>query len=66
MNALPLCDHIAEIIERHGGIRSAARHLKIDPTYLLRMGNGDKTHPSEAVLKKLGLLPTPLYLRAKP
>ena len=40
---------------RHGGLRAAARALKIDVGYLLCLKTGKKTNPSDAVLRKLKL-----------
>lgn len=46
---------IDEIIKKSEGIRPAARMLQIDPAYLKRLRDGDKTNPSPLVLKKLRL-----------
>lgn len=42
-------------IERHGGLRSAARALKCDAAYLSRLRAGTKDNPGEALLRKLNL-----------
>ena len=60
-----LVERIKELITEHGGLRQAARHLKCDPSYLLRLYDGEKTNPGEAVLKKLGLKKVVTYVRAK-
>lgn len=46
---------VAEQIRRHGGVRAAARVLKIDPAYLTRLRDGKKRDPGPRLLKKLGL-----------
>lgn len=46
---------IEELAERHGSLRAAARVLQVDHVYLWRLKNGEKTEPSERLLKKLGL-----------
>lgn len=40
----------------HGGVRSAADKLCIDPGYWVRLRDGEKLNPSAATLKKLGLI----------
>jgi len=42
-------------IKRYGGVRPAARVLKVDAGYLVRLRNGDKCNPSDALLRKLKL-----------
>ena len=46
---------IEAAVAKHGGFRPAARALRIDPAYLLRLRSGKKVNPSDAVLRKLGL-----------
>lgn len=43
------------LVEKHGGLRAAARATGIDPAYLLRLRAGDKTNPSFETLSKLGV-----------
>ena len=43
------------LIRRHGGVRAAARALRMDAGYLSRLANRQKVHPSKATLRKLGL-----------
>lgn len=43
------------LIDKHKGLRKAAKAIKIDPGYLSRIRNGLKTSPSDAILKRLGL-----------
>ena len=52
----PLRDRIIELERQHGSLRAAARVLQIDPAYLLRLRDGEKTNPSAAVLRKLKLM----------
>ena len=42
-------------IEKHGGLRKAARALNIEVSYFWRLRHGDKSNPSDKVLRKLGL-----------
>lgn len=46
---------IRELIRQHGSLRAAARAIKMDHSYLFRLAVGEKTEPSEKVLRKLGL-----------
>jgi len=46
---------IKELQKRHGGLRAASRALKIDVAYLKRLRDGEKTNPSQKILKRLGL-----------
>ena len=48
-------ERIQELERVYGSLRSAAAALQIDPAYLLRLREGRKTNPSDAVLDKLGL-----------
>jgi nitrate reductase beta subunit len=55
---------VRELIAQHGGLRPAARAIRMTPQYLLRLGNGEKTNASAKVLRKLGLVRVVTYLRA--
>ena len=50
-----LRSHIDSLIAKHGGLRAAARVLKMTPQYLYRLQAGEKDNPSEKMLRKLGL-----------
>jgi hypothetical protein len=54
---------IQELAKQHGSLRAAARVLEIDHAYLHRLQQGDKTEPSTAVLRKLGLRRVVTYVR---
>lgn len=54
-NAAQLQAAVQQAIDRHGGVRVAARALRIDHAYLYRLRSGEKSDPSDAVLRKLGL-----------
>lgn len=54
---------IQELAKQHGSLRAAARVLEIDHAYLHRLQRGDKTEPSAAVLRKLGLRRIVTYVR---
>lgn len=47
--------HVKQLVEKHGGLRKAARALQIDPGYLSRLCTGEKKHPEDKVLRRLGL-----------
>lgn len=46
---------VSELVVQHGGLRPAARALRMTPQYLYRLGNGEKKNASAAMLRKLGL-----------
>lgn len=50
-----LRDAVNALVERHGGVRLAARALRIDHAYLYRLKSGEKDNPTDDVLRKLGL-----------
>lgn len=50
-----LAGRIDEIAALFGSLREAADILQIDAGYLSRLRSGEKTEPSDEVLRKLGL-----------
>ncbi len=46
---------IREVVKAHGGLRPAARHLKIKYSYLGSLLDGTKNNPGDRYLRKLGL-----------
>ena len=44
-----------ELMGQHGGVRAGARVLQIDPGYFSRLISGDKTNPSDKLLKRMGV-----------
>lgn len=46
---------ITELIEMHGGLRAAARHLGCNPGYLSRLMSGGRIRPKATLLEKLNL-----------
>jgi hypothetical protein len=50
-----LQERIAELADRHGSIRAAARVLMVDHTYLYRLYKGEKDDPGPELLRKLKL-----------
>lgn len=44
-----------KLIEKHGGLRAAARVLGINYAYLWRLKSGEKVNPNAKILRKLGL-----------
>lgn len=61
---MTLTDRIEELVEQHGGLRKAARAVRIDPGYLSRLRAGEKDEPSATTLRKLGLKRMVYYARA--
>ncbi len=47
---------IKEVVKAHGGLRAAARHLKIKRSYLGSLLDGTRNNPGDSYLRKLGLL----------
>lgn len=58
-----LGDHVREVVKLYGDIGVAARALEIEPDYMRRLANGEKLHPDDDVLAKLGLHRKVLYVR---
>jgi transcriptional regulator with XRE-family HTH domain len=52
---------VRAIVDRHGGVRAAAEATGVDKSFISRLMNGHKTHPSDATLAALGLAAVPLY-----
>ena len=50
------------VVDKHGGIRAAARATGVDKAFISRLLRGHKTAPSNETLEKLGLRPVPLYV----
>jgi len=46
---------IKEVVKAHGGLRAAARYLKIKRSYLGALMDGTKKNPGDWYLRKLGL-----------
>ncbi|ABE45665.1 hypothetical protein Bpro_3766 [Polaromonas sp. JS666] len=62
--ALTLSSRIAELIERHGSLRAAARVLECDPGYLSRLQSGEKNDPGDPLLRRMGLRQIVTYARS--
>jgi hypothetical protein len=58
--------HIASLIEKHGGLRPAARAVRVNYAYLSRLGSGEKINPTPTVLRKLGLRKVVTYELIRP
>lgn len=54
---------IEEIEGLYDGLRGAARVLRCDPGYLLRLKRGEKVNPSPKLLRKLGMKRKVSYVR---
>lgn len=48
-------ERIQELAAQHGSIRAAARALQVDAAYLVRLRDGEKNNPGEALLRRMGL-----------
>ena len=59
-----LCQRAKELVERHGGIRPAARLLQTDPGHLKRILDGKK-EPSVKLARRMGLEKSVTYTRIK-
>ncbi len=46
---------IKELVTAYGGVRPAARHLKIKHSYLSARLDGTRNNPGDSYLRKLGL-----------
>jgi len=46
---------IKEVVKEYGGVRPAARHLKMKPSYLGSLLDGTRNNPGDWYLRKLGL-----------
>ncbi len=46
---------IKEVVKEYGGLRPAARHLKIKYSYLGSLLGGTRNNPGDWYLRKLGL-----------
>lgn len=57
MNGSPdaLRTRVESVISQHGGVRPAARAIQVNYAYLSRLRTGEKSNPTPAVLRKLGL-----------
>lgn len=50
-----LQDRIKELAKHHGSMRVLGRVLEVDHAYLYRLSTGEKTAPSDDLLRKLKL-----------
>ena len=50
-----IADAVERLIGKHKGLRKAALAVGIKAPYLCRLRNAERTNPSDAVLRKLGL-----------
>jgi hypothetical protein len=51
----PIQKRAIELVKQHGGIRPAARVLRVDHGYMSRLVSGEKDNPSDLVLHRMGL-----------
>lgn len=54
---------VDELVLKHGSLRKAGRVVGLTGQYLYRLQVGEKKHPSDAALKKLGLRRVVYYVR---
>ena len=55
--------NIDAVVEEQGSLRSAARHLKVDPGHLSRVRSG-KRDPGKRLAKQLGLKRVTTYVNS--
>ena len=63
MKKITIPDRVRTLITQHGGLRKAARAVKIDRAYLSRLGTGEKINPSTAMLTRLSLRKVTVFSR---
>lgn len=61
LNNACLQDAVREVIKKHGGVRPAARALKMTAAYLSRLSRGAKVWPNDRLLKKFGVRRSVIY-----
>lgn len=64
--AISIKDAVDALVVKHGGVRPAARAIQINYAYLSRLRSGEKTNPTGAVLRKLGLRKIVVYAPINP
>lgn len=52
---------VKHLIETHGGLSKAADKLHIEPSYLYRLGTGERKNPGPSILRRLGLTKEVIY-----
>lgn len=57
-----LQQRINELVDKHGSIRNAAAAVEVDHVYLFRLSTGERTEPSDDVLRKLKLRRVVTYI----
>lgn len=64
-NTLTLEEAVSRIVKKHGGVRAAEVATGVDKSFISRLMNGKKVHPSADTLTKLGLEAVPRYALRK-
>lgn len=57
---------VKALVFKHGGVRAAARAIGVNYAYLSRLQSGEKSNPTPAVLRKLGLRKVVSYEPIRP
>ena len=52
---MTLAERIDQLVIQHGSLRAVARVTQLDASYLCRLRSGEKVHPEDATLRRLGL-----------
>lgn len=52
---------VKAVVKKHGGVRATEAATGIDKSFISRLMNGKKVHPSDETLLKLGLRAVPRY-----
>lgn len=58
MDSHVLREAAIKAIQKHGGVRAAARALKISAPYMGRLADGGARMPNNTIMKKLGVVRT--------
>lgn len=61
LHLVTLEEAVREVVDRHGGVRAAARATGVDKAFISRLLNGKRVAPSDETLEALGLRAVPFY-----
>ena len=50
-----ITEKLDNLVARYGSMRAVGEKVKVDHAYLQRLRGGEKTMPSNAILRKIGL-----------
>ena len=61
-NRLRVQNQMRAMVKQVGGVRATAKIIGVDAGYISRLCNGGKFNPSDAILKRLGLVRVVSYI----